>query len=311
MTRTNTDHMGTEMSPVSLIQAMDSAAFQQHGQKLDWLVEGVLVRGQAGVLGGPTKCLKTSIAVDLAISLASRIPFLNAFSIRRKRKVAFFAKEAGHSFLADVARRVSTAKGVDLAQCSIDWSHSQPVLDHPEHLRELTGFLRKNKTEVVIIDPLYLYLLSVGQSVSASNIYEIGPVYHRAAEACLSAGATPIFVHPTTKHANSRAGYSGTPIGLGDLAFVGIGESVLQWMLLTRRKYHQIGTGRHELLISFGGNLGQAGSKILVIDEGVVGKNFLGRGWAVEALDAKPKSERIPVRDEEAFEEFTSDVSAN
>jgi hypothetical protein len=34
----------------------------------DWLVRQVLVRGHLGALGGPKKCLKTSVAVDLAVS---------------------------------------------------------------------------------------------------------------------------------------------------------------------------------------------------------------------------------------------------
>jgi len=39
----------------------------------EWLVESILIDGEPGVIVGPPKCLKTSVAVDLAISLSTGV----------------------------------------------------------------------------------------------------------------------------------------------------------------------------------------------------------------------------------------------
>ena len=73
--------------------AMSSADLEAKKWPLTWLVRDVFVSKQPGVIGGPLKALKTSLAVDLAISLGSKRPFLEQFDVPRKRRVAMFSGE--------------------------------------------------------------------------------------------------------------------------------------------------------------------------------------------------------------------------
>lgn len=53
---------------------LGSAAFSKKQFVHDWLVQSVLVAGQPAVIGGPKKCMKSSVACDLAISLGTGTP---------------------------------------------------------------------------------------------------------------------------------------------------------------------------------------------------------------------------------------------
>ena len=266
---------------------MDSAAFASKAYPLDWLVQDVLVAGQPGVIGGPKKALKTSLAVDLAVSLASGTPFLSRFAVPRKVRVAVFSGESGAATLKDAASRVCQARGLTLEGCDALWEPEQlPRLSDAGDRDELRRGLAEAGVRLVVIDPLYLCLGGGGERIAASNLYEVGPALHQAARACLDAGATPLFVH----HANKSAGKKTDPAeppDLDDLAFSGIGEFVRQWLLLGRRAPYRPGSGRHELVLHIGGSAGHSGLWQLDVDEGV---GATGRRWEVRvsAAEATP-----------------------
>jgi hypothetical protein len=52
-------------------EPITSAEFDAAEYRLEWLVKRALVRGQFGVIGGASKSMKTSLAVDLALSLGT------------------------------------------------------------------------------------------------------------------------------------------------------------------------------------------------------------------------------------------------
>src|SRR4051794_20840473 len=82
---------------------LTSADFAEADYSHKWLVRQVLVGGQPGVIGGPKKSLKTSIAVDAAVSVGTGTPFLGRFPVPRKQRVAFLSGESGPATLKDIA----------------------------------------------------------------------------------------------------------------------------------------------------------------------------------------------------------------
>lgn len=290
LTRRASEPAATE-SVTKPFRSMDSRTFASTTFSREWIVEGILVRNQAGVIGGPKKCLKTSLIVDLAISIGSGALFLNRFKVPACRRVAVFSGETDQATLQETALRVCASRKVDLSGCSVLWSPELPRLNDTSQLEALGSFLDEEKIKVAFIDPLYLCLLSGLKGASASNLYDVGPVLQAAARACLDAGATPVFAHHTRKTTTTKRD-SQEPMDLDDLAFAGIAEFARQWILLSRRTpFVPERGGRHELRLSVGGSAGHNGSWDVNINEGRLLKNFTGRLWHVEVVGPEWESD--------------------
>ena len=256
-----------------------SAEFAERDTRLAWLVKGVLVWNQPAVFGGPQKVLKTSMLVDLAVSLAAGLPFLGRFDTAGLTRVAMLSGESGEESLKQTAERVCVAKGTTLAALAgrVVWSFEVPALTDPDDLGGLVDYLAETGVKVAIVDPLYLALLAGGgDGPDARNLYEMGATLRRVAGEFRAAGITPILAH----HANRQLP-AGEPMELHHLSYSGIAEFARQWVLLSRRERYQ-GDGRHKLWLNVGGSAGQSGQWSADIFEGVVGDDFGGRVWEVE-----------------------------
>jgi hypothetical protein len=258
---------------------IDSAAFANSDFRPTWLCKKVLVDKQVAVIGGPQKSLKTSLALDLAISLASATQWLGEFACPAVKRVAVLSGESGPGALQSIARRVCLAKNIDLAELggNLYWQFTLPQLAVREQLDALRAGLEKEHVEVVVVDPLYLCLLSGVNGPKAENLFDTGPLLLQVAQTCLLAGATPALLHHTTKPSGRKV----EPLELADLAFSGIAEFARQWILVSRREGYDPDTGLNRLWLSAGGSVGHGGLWAVDIDEGLLAEDFTGRKWAV------------------------------
>ena len=244
-----------------------------------WLIRGILAFGQPCIVGGPKKALKTTLMVELAICLALALRFLGEFGVPHRRKVLFLSGESGDATIQETARRVCKARGIDPDELEgyVFWGFELPQLSDPTHLAALSEFIEANGIEVVIIDPLYLCLLSGNSRLDPANLFDVGPLLKRVADICLDAGATPILVHHLRKNRDNHD----APPELEDLAFAGVQEFARQWLLIGRREAYEPGTGEHKLWFSVGGSAGHSGCWAVDASEGVVDDDFGGRDWRV------------------------------
>jgi replicative DNA helicase len=276
------------------LKLIDSRTFATAKFEQTWLIKGIMVAGQPAVVGGPKKSLKTSLLVDLAVSLGTGCKFLGEFSVERKR-VGVISGESGERTLQETYLRIRNSRskncGDDPAKDNILWGFNLPRLGEAAGLAALDTTIRAHGLEVIILDPLYLSLLSGRPDVQASNLFQMGPLLAEAARVCLEAGATPIFVHHNVKQKNPTFQLP----ELEDLAFAGIQEFARQWILLGRREQYKPGSGNHSLWLTAGGSAGFSGCWALDIYEGTVNHEFSGRTWLVEV---RPYAEELQLNDE-------------
>jgi hypothetical protein len=247
--------------------------FRQH-----FLVKRLLVEGQCCILGGPKKVLKTSLLVDLALSLGTGTPFLSNpdFSVPDKVNVMLLSGESGGFTLKETAKRIALARGQLPCSASIFWGFELPQLSEASHIEELAAEIRLRSIKVVIVDPAYLCLLSTGANSNVSaNVFAMGLILKGISEMGRQTGCTIIIAHHTRK-ADRQSPFA-IP-DLEDLSGSGFAEWARQWILLNRREAYQ-SNGRHALWITVGGSAGHSGTYTLDVDEGVMTDDFQGRTW--------------------------------
>jgi hypothetical protein len=192
--------------------------------------------------------------------------------------VAFWSGESGAVTVRETALRIAGSKGIDLARCSIDWGFTLPKLSDLSHLAALAEIIRDKKYEVVLIDPLYLALLTADAGGKSSDLFFMGSILQPLSEIGQATGCTLILLHHFRK--NSQADES-EPASLEELAQSGAAEWCRQWLLLQRRSPYQQ-DGRHELWLRCGGSAGHAGLYGVDIEEGILDPDtFSGRRWDV------------------------------
>jgi len=244
-----------------------------------FLVDNVLAAEQPCILGGAGKTLKTSLAVDLAISLASGDPWLGRFAVPQPGPVLFISAESGKPVLRDVMRAVCWAKHVDARDLPIQWSFRRPLLTQASHLASLLDAIEEHRPKLVILDPTYLLLMGGGDSERTKNLFAMGSVLGTLSDAVSQSGATMLLLHHVTK---SIGRSKREPIALGDLAYAGFSEWARQWILVSRWEDYTPGTGEHALHVSVGGSAGHSGAWVARVNEGRPTDPLIGRLWQVD-----------------------------
>jgi hypothetical protein len=234
------------------------------------LIPGVLAAGQPGGVFGAFKTLKTSIAADLLISLASGTKFLGRFPVPEPGRVLFLSGESGLAALQSIARRICAERGLSLDSLeNFKLSPDLPRLDRPSDVAALKKLVEREKPVCVVIDPAYLAM----GSDQSRNLFAMGSLLHPLAELCESTGCTVLVVHHC-----KRSSKQGDPATLDDIAWSGFAEFSAQWLLLSRRRPYDPGTGHHELWLSAGSRAGDHGLWELDVDEGTTDQPG-GRTW--------------------------------
>ncbi|MCZ2341462.1 MAG: AAA family ATPase [Bacteroidales bacterium] len=256
---------------------VDSDAFDAGDFTPEWLIPGVLVKGQPGVIAGPSKGMKTSVAVDMAVSLAAGAPFLGQFPILKPVRVAVVSGESGMHTLQETGRRIALSKETTLRGIGgrLKWCFRLPTVTDIGVMTRFADKIASSGVEAAVIDPLYLCL---GGRVDPRSMFEMGPALQAFSETLLRTGCTPILCH----HANGRL-QTGEPMELQHLAYSGLEQFARQFLLLNRRQAYT-SDGTHELWIRAGGSIGHGGLWAVHIDEGLTGDTFGGRRWNVSVM---------------------------
>lgn len=250
-----TARMFTAYTPAQL------AALDLHS---DFLIKGVMVRRQNGVVGGIYKSLKTSVTADAAVSLVTATPFLGRFEVPTAAKVVLMSAESGLAKLRGTMRRVCRARGLDfdkLGPSLVTSPHVPRLGDELDH-EALRNTARAHEGEVIFIDPAGRALASIGND--ASNMFRMYPLLAQVDEIAEQTGTTIMLVH----HCRKGSGITFEPPELQHLSMSGFAEWARQWILLGPRATWNPDTGEHRLWINYGGSEGHSGLLGLNVREG-------------------------------------------
>lgn len=262
-------------------QTVTSRELATSDYRLEYLIDGVLVRGQPMMIGGPKKSLKTNTSVDLALSLGQSGLFLGRFNVHQAVRTGVMSGESGAATIQETALRIARTKDYRLAECeNVVWAFEVPQLNLPAHMAALRRFITENELEVLILDPTYLMMLGIGND--AGNLFVVGQFLKGITDLIRETGCTPILCH----HLKKNLVDPHEPAELDSIAWAGFAEFVRQWMLLNRRvKYDPDNGGHHEMWMSFGGSAGHSSLWGVNVDEGT-SQDAGGRRWDVEVMPA-------------------------
>jgi hypothetical protein len=245
---------------------------------LEYLIDRTLVAGQPCIVAGGKKCLKTSIIIDMGVSLAVGGFFLGKLRVNRACRVGIMTGESGLATIQETARRICRAAGHSLGDISgLVFSEDLPRFGSFDHEDALRRFIEGDELEVVAIDPAYLAM----PGGDAGNLFVQGDLLRGMTKVCTDTGCMMMLAH----HARKTKTDPFSPPELEDIAWAGFQEFARQWLLVGRREAYEPGTGEHRLWLSVGGSAGHTALWALNIAEGTR-ETEGGRFWQVAVMHA-------------------------
>ncbi len=259
-----------------------SAELASSSDEVEYIVEDIWPEQQAGIISGRFKTLKTSAAIDLAISATTGRDFLGRFPVKRAIRCGIMSAESGWKTLRERGRAVAQSKGYDLADLSgLVWSTDSPRLARTTHLDALRRFIIEDGLEGLFVDPSYLAFSDIGDS--AANVFKMGSVLAPLTEIIQETGCSIILLNHNRKGRGQLEQFA--PPDLGEIAMAGFAEWARFWLLLGPRREWSEDTGEHWLWLRAGGSAGHAGLWHLDAAEGKRSDPG-GRRWQVSVCGA-------------------------
>ncbi len=223
--------------------------------KVRHLISDVAVIGQPGVIGARTKCCKTLLALDMALSVSAGIPFLGHFVVPQAGPVVMLSFESGGATLRENFYRMGLARGLtpdEVADLPVYWQFEhRPCLSDPSHINALGELVSKVGAKLVIDDPLNLTLFAPGDVPRSGDLFYMGQRLAGLGDLCRTTGVTLYVLHHFRK---TGVPSDEEPASLDELSMSGVAEFVRQWILLQRRQPYA-DDGQHDLWCRIGGML--------------------------------------------------------
>jgi hypothetical protein len=251
---------------------------------VEWMVEGVFSCDQPTIFGAKQKSLKTTLLTDLAVSLASGLPWLGKFKVPEQRRVLFVTGESSEAAAIRKIRRAACSRNLkrgDFTDSLRIEAITFPTLPSLADCQAVAEAVKENGIQVVLLDPLYMGL----QGLNTANLTEVGPAMRQFMAHCRPANV--IIAH----HVKKTASFDDAP-NLEDLSQAGIAEFAGNYWLMGRMSEYT-GNGLHELAIRYGGRDEQFGLLKLDFDERDWKAEFTSLMDHREDLKQRRESERV------------------
>jgi len=120
---------------------------------VEWLVEGLFLRGGVGILGGAPKSCKSFLALDLAVAVASATPCAGSFRVPISAPVLLLSAEDPHGVVLERLSWLAAARHLALASLPLHVIVEHPVR-LPDQIDRLAATVEKHRPGLLLLDPL-------------------------------------------------------------------------------------------------------------------------------------------------------------
>lgn len=156
----------------------------------DWMISGIWSEQAHGLLAGDSKSYKSTIALDLACSVATGTKFLDEFDVQRQGPVLFIQEENDANHLHWIHNQILASRGmamggsVENGRLSLNLE-SPPIfflhntgflLTEEEHLDQLAADIELLKPKLVVLDPFYRMAPGVDENSAKDVGAVLGPL---------------------------------------------------------------------------------------------------------------------------------------
>jgi hypothetical protein len=145
----------------------------------EWLVEGIWQEGSCGMIAGEPKTYKSVLCTDLALSIASGVPFLGCIPVNKQGSVLFIQEENSASTVHDRVNKIAYSKGLGIeTPFGYQLTPDLPVyfsnnfgtdLTDETSLKLIEDTVAKIRPSIIMLDPLYM-MLGSGNENDASEM---------------------------------------------------------------------------------------------------------------------------------------------
>lgn len=152
-----------------------------------WTVKNFWMRRSHGIVAGEPKSFKSTLVMDMALSIASGADFLGKYPVENTGPVLYIQNENAHWIMKDRFEKMLVTKGLvgkihknKGTKLTVEWPPEIPfyminqqsfMLTDEDHQEYLEDTIKRMKPELVVLDPLYL--MFNGDIASAQDLFPI------------------------------------------------------------------------------------------------------------------------------------------
>jgi AAA domain len=165
-----------------------------------WMIEGLWGRAAVGLIGGAPKCFKSWLALDMALSVATGTPALDAYAVREQGPALVYLAEDALEVIRERIEGMARHRGLLLGRIDLHVITAPRLrLDSTRDRSRLLETVSRLRPRLLLLDPL-VRLHSIDEN-DARAIAEL-LAYIRELERRFELSV--ILVHHTRKNASGR-----------------------------------------------------------------------------------------------------------
>jgi hypothetical protein len=140
---------------MKLLPVQRASELSLEGPQTQWLIEDLWGEQAVGILGGEPKCCKSFLALDIAVSVASKTKCLRQFPARRCGTVLLFPAEDSLAIVRQRLEGICAAASLSLQSLPIEVITAPTLrLDKESDRQLLSNTVQRLKPILLILDPL-------------------------------------------------------------------------------------------------------------------------------------------------------------